>query len=218
MIYIPYIEGLMQFYANGDFAPEATQAKSEFYDLAGIFDEQSAQFDQRMAQFTDWYLFSRELSKFNMTPIKHFVEMRPVKIKEEDEVFYKNLANNRHSLFEFIKIKGQDLYVRDLFSGYKLVIKNSHVTLGFTSEEYFQARLIPHEDSFIFSGSFCFHPPTATKFINTEVKKVKKMAENEQALAREILLLRFFRMRNKFDQYQHVGIKEIYSNESRLRV
>jgi hypothetical protein len=218
MKYAQLIDGLMQFYTSGDFASEAVQAKNEFFELAGIFDEQSNNFEMKMAQFTDWFLFSRKLNASGLPPIHHFVEKRPTRVQEEDEVYYRNLANHRASLFEFLKIKGQDLHVRDMFSNYKLIIKDSPVTHGFTSDEYFQARLIPHEDSFLFSPSFCFHPPDSNKFILSEVKRVKKLPEGEQAAAREALLIRIFRMRNKFDQYRHVGIKEIYSNDSRLRV
>ncbi len=218
MKYFQLIDSLMQFYTSGEFAPEAVQAKNEFFELAGIFDEQSNQFDMKMAQFTDWYLFSRKMNSFDGPAIKHFVEKRPARVTEEDASYYRNMANNRYSLFEFKKLKGNDLYVRDLFSHYKLVIKDSPVTFGFTPEEYFQARLIPHEDSFVFSTAFCFHPPESNKFIEAEVKRVRKLPDNEQAQARELLLLRIFKMRNKFDQYKHVGIQNIYSNESRLRV
>lgn len=218
MKYFQIIDDLMLVYTEGEFASEAVQAKNEFYDLAGIFDEQSSNFDMKMSQFTDWFIFTRKLNKYQVPPIQHFVEHRPVPISEEDEFYYRNLANNRQSLFEFLKTSKNDLYVRDLFSNYKLVIKDSPVTVGFDKNEYFQARLIPHEDSFIFSAAFCFHPPESTKFIQKEVKRVRKLPESEQRDARDLLLLRLFRMRNKFEQYRHVGIQEIYSNDSRLRV
>ncbi len=216
--YYEIIDGLMQFYAAGPFADEAVAAKLEFFELAGIFDEQSPSFDMRMAQFTDWYLFSRPLTSSGLVPIAHHLVNRPARVSESDLPYLKNMSLNRLSLFEFIKIKNQDVYVKDLFSKYKLVIKNSPVTYGFTPEEYFQARLIPHQDSFLFSIAFCFHPPEATKFINAQVKLVNKLPDEQQKEARERLVLRLFRMRNKFEQYRHVGIKEIYSNESRLRV
>ncbi|OFZ19049.1 MAG: hypothetical protein A2Z20_09900 [Bdellovibrionales bacterium RBG_16_40_8] len=216
--YNQLIDDLMLFYASDDFATEAVTAKNEFFDLAGMFDQQSVNFDLKIAQFTDWYIFFRKLSSLKQTPIEHFVDKRPKPISEEDEIYYRNLANNRFSLFEFLKLKGNDLYVRDLFSNYKLIIKDSFVTHGFDIDEYFQARLVPHEDSFLFTSAFCIHPPEATKFIRSEIKLVGKLSENEQKPARELLLLRLFRMRNKFDQYKHVGIKEIYSNQSRLRV
>jgi hypothetical protein len=163
MKYFDLIENLMKFYVDGEFASEGVQAKNEFYDLAGIFDEQSSQFDMKMAQFTDWYLFTRKLNKYNITPIDHFVEKRPMRVGEDDILYYRNMANHRQSLFEFMKIKGNDLYVRDMFSDYKLVIKDSPVTYGFTKEELFQARLVPHEDSFIFALAFCFHPSEASR-------------------------------------------------------
>ena len=216
--YYEIIDELMQFYAAGPFASEAVSAKLEFFDLAGIFDEQSPSFDMRMAQFTDWYLFSRPLKCSGLVPIAHHLENRPTRVSDADLPFLKNLSHNRLSLFEFIKIKGQDVFVRDLMSKYKLVIKDSPVTYGFSTEEYFQARLIPHQDSFLFSIAFCFHPPEATKFIRSEVKLVSKLSEDQQQSAREKLVLRFFRMRNKFEQYPHVGIEEIYSNDSRLRI
>lgn len=217
-MYYQMIDSLMQFYADGDFAPEAVQAKNEFYDIAGMFDEQSSNFELKMAQFTDWYLFSRRLNRYELVPIQHFIEKRPINIPEEEEPYYRNMANNRYSLFQFIKLKGNDLYVKDMFSNYKLIIKDSPVTYGFVTDEYFQARLIPHLDSFVFTTAFCFHPAESTKFILSELKKVIKMPELEQKMAREQLLQKLFRMRNKFEQYQHVGIQEIYSNDSRLRV
>jgi hypothetical protein len=218
MKYFQFIDNIMQFFAEGAFKAEAVMAKNEFYELAGMFDEQSQNFDLKMSQFNDWYIFHRKLSQYKKTPIQYFVENWPVDLSEEDKLLYMNLANNRYSLFEFLKIKNGDLYVRDLFSKYKLIIKNSPVTYGFETDVYFQARLIPHEDTFVFSTAYCFHPPDATKFLQAEVKKVMKLPELEQKEAREAALNRFFRMRNKFEQYQHVGIQEIYSNESRLRV
>jgi len=218
MKYVQLIEDLMQFYASGEFSSEAVQGKNEFYEFAGIFDEQSQNFDLKMAQFTDWYIFSRPLSNFKKTPIQHLVEKRPFRIAEEDEVYYRNMSHTRYSLFEFLKFKGRDLYVCDLFSQYKHTIKDSPVTFGFVHEELFHGRLIPHEDSFVFTPAFCFHPPEATKFVLSEVKKVTKLPESEQAEAREKLLMRLFRMRSKFEQYRHVGIQEIYSNDSKIRV
>ncbi len=218
MKYYPLIDHLMQFYAAGEYGSEAVQAKNEFFELAGIFDGQSNFFELRMAQFSDWYLFSRVMPKFGLTPVEHYMQIRPEKVSDEDMPYYKNMSEHRLSLFEFLKLKGNDLYVRDMFSNYKLVIKNSPVIDGFTSDEVFQGRLIPHEDSFVFTMAFCFHPNDALSFIQKEVKIVKKMAAEEQKAAREKLVLRLFRMRNKFEQYRHVGIKEIYSNESRLRI
>ena len=83
MKYFELIDELMQFYAANDFANEAIKAKNEFFDLAGMFDEQSSGFDLKMAQFSDWYIFSRKLTTFGRPPIAHFLEARPTRVAAE---------------------------------------------------------------------------------------------------------------------------------------
>ncbi|MCB0384298.1 MAG: hypothetical protein KDD43_02820 [Bdellovibrionales bacterium] len=129
------------------------------------------------------------------------------------------LDQNRHSIFEFLKTKNGDVFVKDLFANEKLVIKNSSVTIGFEKDQLFEARLIPVDDSFIFTQSFCFHPPNAAKYILKEIKRVRKIKdEDERRREREMLIMKLFKMRYKFEQYRHVDIKEIYTNEPRLRI
>jgi hypothetical protein len=139
-------------------------------------------------------------------------------VSEEERPLYLNLRNSRHSLFEFQKLKGDDVYIRDLFTGFKYVIRQSRVTQGFNKGEYFEARLIPHDGGFVFSNAFCFHPAVVAKFIIKEVKRVNKLPEEEQAQAREELISRLFKMKNKHEQYRHLDIHEIYSNDSKLRL
>jgi hypothetical protein len=216
-IYSDITEKLMQFFSSGEFQDEAIKAKIQFNDYAGVFDEAAADFEMKLSQFVDWYLFTRRLQKYGLSPIALQVERHLMPVSEEEKGYYVNLAGNRHSLFEFLKITRDDLHVRDLFSDYKLVIKKSPVVHGFSRDEPFEARLVPHGDSFVFASAFCFHPKESTKYILHEVKRVKKMGDDERALAREELLLKLFKMRHKYDQYQHVAVGEIYTNESRLR-
>lgn len=216
MIYEPVIEKLMQHFTANSYAEEVPQAKEEFFKRAGIFDEESHDFEMKMAQFADWYLFTRKLSAQGIPPVKMEINLPAMKMSEDEITLYRNLQNSRHSLFEFLKLKGDDVHVRDLFSGYKLVIQKSPVTIGFSKDEIFEARLIPHDDSFIFSGAFCFHPPQASRFIHKEIKKIKKLPDDQRDEAREQFIARLFRMRYKFDQYRHVRLDMIYSNDSKL--
>lgn len=216
MIYEPLIEKLMQYFTADSFIEEVRHGKDEFFKRAGIFDEESPDFEMKMAQFADWYLFSRKLNKFGVPPVKVDVDLKQVGISESELPLYNNLRNSRHSLFEFLKLKNHDIYVRDLLLAQKLVIQKSPVTEGFTRDEIFEARLIPHEESFIFSGAYCFHPPQAQRFIRKEIKKLRKVPEADLAEAREQMIARLFRMRYKFDQYRHVQLEQIYTNDSKL--
>lgn len=216
-VYSEITEKLMQFFSSGEFQDEAVRAKLQFNEYAGVFDEAAPDFEMKLSQFVDWYLFTRNLKQYGMSPIALQVERWLMPVSEEEKPYYINLAGNRHSLFEFLKITKDDLHVRDLFSDYKLVIRKSPVVHGFNRDEPFEARLVPHGDSFVFASAFCFHPKESTKYIQQEVKKVKKMSDDVRAQAREELLLKLFKMRHKYDRYQHVAVNEIYTNESRLK-
>jgi hypothetical protein len=217
MTYEPYIEKLMQHYTTGPHISEVQAAKDDFFDRAGTFEEGTVDFEVKMAQFSDWYLFTRRGS-VGRSIIELVLDDPGYGLTDQERTFYLNLRNSRHSLFEFLKLKGDDVYIRDLFTGFKYIIKNSHITQGFNRDEYFEARLIPHDGGFVFSNSFCFHPAPVSKFILGEVKRVNKLPEEEQAQAREDLIGRLFRMKHKHEQYKHLDIVKIYSNDSKLRI
>jgi hypothetical protein len=219
MNYEPYIEKLMQHYtAAANYSPEVQAAKEDFFERAGTFDEASLDFELKMAQFTDWYLFTRKMTSTGRVAIETVLDDPTYAIGADERAIYLNLRNSRHSLFEFQKLKGDDVYIKDLFTGFKYIIRGSRMTQGFNRDEYFEARLIPFEGGFVFSNSFSFHPSVVSKFVLKEVKRVNKLPEEEQAQAREELIARLFKMKHKHEQYHHLDIHEIYSNESKLRL
>lgn len=217
MNYEPFVEKIMQHFTSALYVEEVAEAKEDFFKWAGIFDEETSDFEMKMAQFMDWFIFTRPLSRYKTSPISRIFVEDGFEITKEEHQYYQNLASNRHSLFEFLKLRGDELHIRDLFSGYKMVLKKTPFVHGFVRDELFEARLFPHEDHFVFSSAFCIHPAQARRFILSEVKKLKKLKDEEILDAREALMLRLFRMRHKFDQYRHVGLNEIYSNDSKIR-
>jgi hypothetical protein len=217
MIYFERIDKLMEYFSSGDFKAEAVEAKGEFSRLSGVMDEGTPGYEMKFNQFSDWYLFTRKLSSKGKTPIQIQVDSNPLKVSDDQKDLFVNLLNSRHSLFLFLKLSKQDITVRDLFSSYKLVIKDSPVVHGFEKDSPFEGRLIPHENSFFFSNSFCFHPVEAKKYINQEIKRVSKLPENERDQAREDLILKLFKMKYKFEQYTHVSVADIYTEDSRLK-
>lgn len=218
MNYDALVEKLMNHFAGPQFADEVSAAKHEFFDRAGILDEMAADFEMKMSQFVDWYLFSRPLNKTGETPVATALAMAGDPLNQEERDALTNVRNNIHSLFEFVKVKGEDVYVRDVFSKEKHVIKKSPFSVGFNPDELFEARLIPIADTFQFSKAFCFHPPQVTKIIMKEVKKVKKLKADELPKAKEALLVRLFKLRYKYEQYKHLDVREIYSPDSKLRI
>lgn len=217
MIYENLIDRVMQHYTGPGYESEVGQAKLQFSEWAGAFDETLPNFDMRMAQFSDWYVFTRILNKFNMTPIEYALEDQSFTMDESERPALQNIRNSRHSLFEFLKLKKNDVYIKDLFNGLKYVIKDSQITAGFDSKEYFEARLIPFESGFIFSNSFCFHPSEVNRFILKEIKMAKKASDVSPDQAREALIVKLFQFKCKHERYKHLKLKDIYSNDSKLR-
>lgn len=218
MNYDDLIERLMQHYTGSRYMSEVQAAKEDFFERAGSFDEASNDFESKMAKFTDWYLFTRPMENSGRVSIEMVLDDPSYSLDDKERLNYLNLRNSRHSLFEFTKLKGDDVYIQDLFTGFKYVIRKSKVTQGFNPDEYFEARLIPHDGGFVFSNAFCFHPAAVSRFILKEVKKVNKLSEEEQAKGREDLIARLFKMKSKYEQYRHLDIHDIYSNESKLRI
>jgi hypothetical protein len=167
-----------------------------------------------MSQFYDWYFFTRDLKGYGKTPLESCHMVRDLRFSPEEEKQLEVLKQNRHSIFEFSKIKGSDVHIKDLLANEKLVVKQSPWVFGFDPDELFQVRLIPHADSFVFTRGFCFHPESAKKYILAEVKSHRKDAD----LDPEALMLKLLKMRYRFEQYKHVKPELIYSNDSKLGV
>jgi hypothetical protein len=216
--YEELIERLTVHFTSERFSADVLDAKREFFDEAGIMDEENVMFEMRMTQFLEWYLFTRLLQradkKTGLTPVKFALESESgFKMTPEERPLFENLARIRHSLFEFQKIRGEDIYIKDIFTGDKITIIGSPIQVGFSREELFDARLIPEGDTFLFTRAFAFHPEQASKYILAETKKIKKA---DPAL-HEALMLRLLKMRYKFEQYKHLKLEHVYTNERKVR-
>lgn len=210
--YNQLMEKILNHFAGDLFQDEVRLAKSEFFDNAGILEEQSEQFELRMSQFFDWYFFTRELKGYAQTPLEAVHMARELRFSPEEIVLIDRLKQHRHSLFEFVKLKGSDVYIKDLIKNEKMVVKSSPWTFGFDQNELFEARLIPAGDTWVFTRGFCFHPTDAKKFILSEIKVHKKNPD----LDPEEMMLKLVKMRYKFERYRHVKIDLIYNNDSRV--
>ncbi|MES3038931.1 MAG: hypothetical protein V4736_13565 [Bdellovibrionota bacterium] len=210
--YDPLIDRILTVFAGGTFKSELDSAKKVFFDRIVLDEEKPEIFEQRMSQFYDWYFFSRDLDGYGQTPLEVCASARDLRFTPEELEEIERLKKHRHSIFEFIKIKKDDVYLKDLLSGKKVVVRNSPLLYGFNEEEIFEARLLPHGEDFVFSKGFCFHPSEARKYILSEIKAHQKDAD----LNPEELMFRLLRMKYKSEKYPHVQPEFIYSNEPKL--
>jgi hypothetical protein len=208
------IDRLTVFFTGDRFRDDVAKAKKEFFDEAGVMDEENEAFEMRMTQFLEWYLFTRRLNEINLTPAQYALQIEEFEMTSEERPAFENLAVTRHSLFEFLKVRGDDIHIRDLFLDKKLVIHGSIIRIGFNRDEIFDARLISEGENFHFSRAFAFHPSEASKYIMTEVKKLRKTGDHDE---KEAFMLRLLKMRYKYEQYRHLKLDYVYTNEKKVR-
>jgi hypothetical protein len=213
-MYENLIDRLILFFTADRFKNEVTTGKKAFFDEAGIMDEESQVFEMRMTQFLEWYLFTRKLTDSGLTPAQYALQLPDFEMTSQERPQFENLASIRHGLFEFIKLRGEDIHVKDLWLNKKIVIPNSPINIGFNRDEIFDARLIPVGETFSFSRAFCFHPSEASRYIMGEIKRIRKLESPDEE---EGFMLRLLKMRYKYEQYRHLKLEYVYTNEKRVR-
>lgn len=214
-IYDPLINKILQHFAGPAFKDELEAAKKEFFGGINVLEEKSGSYEMRLSQLFDWYFFSRELSGHRRPPLIVARHERELRFTPEEDQLLELLLKHQHSIYEFKKIKGEDVHIYDLLRGQSRVVAKSPWIFGFEKDELFEARLIPTaEGGWIFARGVCFHPAEAKPYILSEVKKYKKDID----LHPEELLLRLAKMRSKYEKYRHVQFDAIYSNEPKLNL
>lgn len=207
--YSAVIQKSLAHFAGPLHREEVQDAKIRFFQPLSVPEESSPQFEMRMSQFFDWYFFTRPLNGFGHTPLASLFLTRELRFEPEEIVLIDHMRHHRHGLFEFNKMKGSQLHLVDLLKNEKIVIDSPN--FGLSSEEIFEARLVPNEKNWVFMRGFCFHPQEARKFIMSEVKAHRK----DPDLSPQDLMLRLVKMNMRTEQYKHVSIQKIYSDEPR---
>lgn len=207
------LQKLIEYYTGVDFLDELNNAKKDFFENSGTLDESNSNYNLRMHQFYEWYFLTRPLKSYMKTPLAACDQHRDLRLTEDDIKSIEILKNtHQHLLFEYVKIKNNIIYVKNLLTNKKTEIEQGHFVFGFDSKEFFQARVVEIEGKKYFLDSFCFHPESSQKFILSEIKILQKNPD----LSLEDLLLRLNKMRYKFEQYKHVRPEFIYTNDNKL--
>ncbi len=204
-----YLDRVLEAYSKGAYYEEVKFAKEEFFERAGRVAEGSEVFETQMRAFLDWYIFDRPLKIHDVAPVKMFVLEHVDTLTEEDQQIYIALAKSVHSLFELTKVKGSDIYIKDLFDGVKYVVRESEVNTGFSKKDLFEARLIEIGDRLYFGNSFIFHPGETRPFVLKQVKSTRYLESKEKLK----LLHKLASMKLKTDQYSHIDVKHIYTEK-----
>jgi hypothetical protein len=208
------IEQLSVYFTNSKYEDEVLAAKALFFGDVGIDDKESDRYEQWMNLFFDWYLFSRPIKGMSLPPAKYALEIDEFQqIMGENVGVFEDLSISQHGLHQFIKIKGDKVYFKDLFSGKKKIVVDAPFAVTLTKGTICDFRTVQYGDDLTVTKGFCAHPMDANKFILKEIKEFKKGTSENQ----EELLLELVRMFFKLEQYSHLQISQVYTRDSKVR-
>lgn len=208
-----YLDEIATYYSSGSYYNEIVTARKEFAEKVGILaDGVDTDFDRQADTFLDWFLFDRKLSKQEIPPIKAYLYDRGHELEDSKKEVFSKLTENVHSIFEVLKAKGSDVYLKDLLDGEKYIVEDVEVNQGFIKGDILETRLVQLGDRMVFSIAFNFHPKEAESFIKKQSKKLKNLDEPH----RIVFIQQLLKMRNKVEQYSHIDIKHIYCEEPLL--
>lgn len=205
---------LVQFFTDGVYQEELQQAKKDFFSNTGTLDESKSNYNLRMNQFFDWYFLTRKLKSHMQTPLAVVKEQRSLRLTDEDLQTLNVLSQLEHSIYEFIKQKNDKVIIRNLLTGQKIEMTAGDHIYNFDPKESFEARIVTIDKEKYFLKGFCFHPESAMKYIQDEIKVFKKNPD----LDFKEFMMRLNKMRYKLEQYRHIKPELVYTNENKLKL
>lgn len=212
MTYDRCIEKLTEYFSSTKYKPEVVKAKEGFFSDIGLNESDTGDFERNLNLFFDWYLFTRPLKGTLLTPAKLALNLDGFSIASDEKPFFEGMADARFSLFEYIKTKGKDHYVKDLLENKKITIKDSSVVLAMNKGSIFSAHVIVDgKNNYLSTGIVC-HPLEVRKFIIDRIKQTSSSYEERWQLIVQLIKMYF-----KLDRYPHVKHTQIYSDSTTMR-
>ena len=165
------IEYLIKIATNPPYSNNLLAARQEYQKYAGgIFDDDKS-YENQMALFLEWYIFDRIEPAHGQTVLELIIN--DGKGKTLDSLKNINVfISHIHGLFIIKKIKDHSIKAINLFDNEEYNVVEPSGKLYFSKNSIFEGRLLTYENSYYFTGNFCFHPEGSKKFIKSEIKKI----------------------------------------------
>jgi len=193
---------VFSFFEN-HYPVDVEACKIDFVNLTGPFDEEHEYFEAKLDDFRTWFLF------FHGGVV--FKNLEKIKENENLSKYYDYLASGVFSIFTVQKIKGDDVFVKDLFDGAVYQVNDAVLALSLEKGNCLQTSVYFKEgDVYRFGMSMLVHPDESIKYIKKKVKEAKKKKE----ITKEQLFQRLIGMRYQFFKYKQLEVNQIYSDKS----
>jgi len=173
------LEHLIKIVTDAPFSNDLLAARKEYQKYAGDIFEDDKSYESQMALFLEWYIFERSDPIHDQTVLEIIIDNE----KEVSPPLLKNIkkfTSNIHGLFIIKKIRDRFIRVINLFDNEQYDVVGSSSKFHFSKGTVFEGRLLPYQDSYYFTGNFCFHPEGSKEFIKSEIKKIVLIQKSQE--------------------------------------
>jgi len=165
------LENLIKAVTNTPYSENLLAARQEYNQYTGdIFDDDKS-YENRMSLFLEWYIFDRIESTHSQTVLELIINNgkgTSLDLLKNINVFTSHI----HGLFIIKKIKDHSVKAINLFDNKQYDVVEPLGKLYFSKSSIFEGRLLIYENSYYFTGNFCFHPEGSKEFITSQIKKI----------------------------------------------
>ena len=133
-------------------------ARKEYNKSAGEVYEDDKSYESQTALFLEWYIFDRVDHAEDRTILETIVDKDRENLAPNFLKIFTGFVSNIHGLFAIKKIREHSIKVVNLFSNEQYEVIEPVGKLLFSKNDLFEGRLLPYDNSYHFTGSFCFHP------------------------------------------------------------
>jgi hypothetical protein len=190
--------------------PLLLAARQDHFARYGEPHEEDQSFERRMNGMLEAYLFDWRPSPGAPTALERFLAEQGDALPAEELAAFRALGANRHGLFEVRRVEPGQVRLRDVFTGEEIEVTERRQLAGLAKGDLLEARLMPFDGQFWFSGAFLYQPREARSRVLAEVKRLKKAAGKHGRPDLPGLLATLSRMAFKLERYRNVRLESIY--------
>jgi hypothetical protein len=201
------MERISAGYTDGEHGRQAAEAREIFFLATGRVHEGDHSFDDRMAQFMEWFLLDRPLPSSTATPAETWAADHAAGLGSTDRSLLLGLCSSHRSLY---CLEGTDgagrLVADDLLYGIRWLVTAPDGLPGVDLGDVYEGRLLGHGTEVHFTAAFCYHPQEAAQRIRRHMAHVR---ERRLAVGPS-LLDELMSMRLAYDRAEGAPVNAIY--------
>jgi hypothetical protein len=215
----PYVfkddfESLYAFFVE-QHPEDLEHAMKEFERLTGKFDDEHENFNSKMDDFRTWFVLF-----YNFSEKPHYMlEKAKLAQKEKDKLsdIYKKFSTSTSSVFKILKIKKNQILLKDLI--YKQTFKVEDSLQALTLEEggFIQTTVFKTSETlYTMAFGVVSHPNEARVFILKQIKnllKKNKKTKDNIKLESFSLMQELMSMRYQLFKYKQVSVDKVYNKK-----